>query len=116
MPPDKPTSPGLQRFHELCVAPAPAEAVNGTWYKHRDWVLANVPQEQILALYVMLWGELGPISQAEDDTPGGRLAGVLRDTADILWYAMSEETIARFEANHPKGQAVDEANKGENLA
>jgi hypothetical protein len=57
-----------------------------------------VPQEQILQLNIMLWEELGPISQAKDGTPEGQLAELIRDVCDVVWYAMDKETTARFEA------------------
>lgn len=78
--------------------PAPPEALNQTWYGHMRWFAAHVPQEQILELNVLLWEELGPISQAKGDTPEGQLADAIRDVCDVAWYAMNVETMARFEA------------------
>lgn len=95
---ERPSSKGLKRFHDVCVAPAPLEAVKGTWHKHRDWVAANVAQDVILDLNLEFWEELGPISQAEDDTPEGQVAAAIRDAGDVVWYAMAEATRVRFES------------------
>lgn len=96
--PDVPTSPGLRRFHEVCVVPAPPEALNNTWVVHRDWVMDHVPQEQILEINMLLYEDLAPISQAEEGTPEDRLGEAIREVADVVWYAMTEETMQRFNA------------------
>jgi hypothetical protein len=57
-----PTSEGLRRFHEVCVAPAPPEALNRTWYDHGDWVSENVAQESLVDLYALLLDEFAPIN------------------------------------------------------
>jgi hypothetical protein len=66
-----------------------------TWYEQRDWVLDNVPQETVRDVFVQLMKDLMPISQAQDGTPERRLGDKICDVADVLWYAMGEETKAR---------------------
>lgn len=88
---------GVRMYRELCEASMP-DAVRGrTWYDQSDWVSDNVAQATILDVYLQLMKDLGPISQAPDDTPEDRMADEIRDVADILWRAMDEETTARSE-------------------
>lgn len=103
-----PTSEGLRRFHEVCEAPAPPEVFNRTWYDHARWVQEHVPQESLERLYPILLDELLPINQAEEDSPQGQLAEHLYGTLDIVWYAMSEETIARVEARSDERLRVED--------
>jgi hypothetical protein len=43
--------------------------------------------------YLLKYDELGPISQADEDTPKGARAAELRDEMDTIWSLMTSETL-----------------------
>jgi hypothetical protein len=79
---------GLCQYHALCVAPAPPEVLSQTWRDHAGWVEEHVSQDSLIALYLVLVEEVG--SAGEDDE--------LYDACDVVWYALTEESLARAEA------------------
>lgn len=97
-PPGLVTSASLERYHEVCVKPAPLKELDGTWHALARWVRTHVPQEALVEVYHQLWDELAPISQAKDDTPEGRLADAIRNAGDVVWYAMDDDHLEAFEA------------------
>jgi hypothetical protein len=79
---------GMGQYHTLCVAPAPPEALSRTWRDHAEWVGEHVPQECLIALYLVLVDEVGAADENDD----------LYDACDVVWYALTEESLARAEA------------------
>jgi hypothetical protein len=63
------------------------------------WVAKNVPQHRLIDISLALWRDLNPISQSAAGTPEEVLADAIRDACDVLWYAMTEESIAIFQRN-----------------
>lgn len=92
------SSEGLRRFHALCVEPAPPEVTNGIWNKQRDWVEDHVPQAEIVQLYMALFHDLYPVRDAAAGTPEEQLADGIYDVLDIVWYAMTDESLEQVEA------------------
>lgn len=91
-------SEGLRLFRERCSSRFPESLVGRTWYQQRDWVMANVPQDSLVAIYIQLMADLRPISQAQDDTVEGRLGDEIRDVADIVWYALDQTSADRADS------------------
>jgi len=89
------SSEGVRQLQEL-LAPAPPDVLGGTWYGQRDWLGENVSQQRIIELYLLLWEELGTVNDAADESPEGKLADEIRGHSDIVWYAMSEESLEKL--------------------
>lgn len=90
--PESRLTPGLQRYEAL-EARAPEGVREGTWYHLSAWLEVNVPQSELLELYLLLLEELWPLRQAADWSEGGMLAACLRDAGDVLWNALTGETM-----------------------
>lgn len=100
-----PSSEGLRRFHARCMEPAPPEALGGPWGDLRDWVEEHVPQEEIVALYLALAHDLDPVRDAVDGTPEEQRAQDLYLAMDVVWYAMTDESIEQVESARRRERA-----------
>ena len=88
-------SEGIRLYRERVERIMPADVRGRTWFDQSAWVRSCASQGPIRDIFVQLMKDLGPISQAKAGTPEGALADEIRDVADILWYAMDEQTAAR---------------------
>lgn len=89
-----PWSEGLRQYHDLCVKPAPSDVVGGLWRVHSGWVGKHVSQDALIAVYLELLRDLDP---APDE-----IENALLDACEIVWYALTPESLKRVEA------AIDE--------
>lgn len=76
------------------LVPAMLEHYKGSqaWISMRDYVLENFTQEIIMEVYKKMWYALEPINHAHEDSPDGLRADKIRDDADIIWYALDDNS------------------------
>lgn len=91
-------SEGLRLYRERVERLLPEDVRGQTWHAQSGWLRNCASQGPIRDIFVQLMKDLGPISQAKDGTPEGSLGDEIRDVADILWYAMEEQTRELAEA------------------